>query len=203
MLSGKEVITGNRQEIWLNADNRISIAAFVYKVEGDVFWTNLPRCEGQVLMLQIGQTVDVGASLAEGFYNAGSRLVKVGSQPEAFYGFELPSEFEKTQERQFMRVPLAASVKFKSDELVANSASINFSAGGVMVFLVPELEKIISAGGAITMTVSMGNESFTLPIEFSWRKTYDHIPMAGFVFNDVDEAQHEKLNTLVERYSLR
>ena len=203
MLSGKEVITGSRQEIWLNADNQISIAAFVYQVDENIFWTNLPRCEGQVLMLQIGQIVDVGASLAEGFYNASSRLVKVGNQPEAFYGFELPAEFEKTQERQFMRVPLAASVKFKSGELIANSASINFSAGGIMVFLVPELEKIISAGGAVTMSVSMGNESFTLPTEFSWKKTYDHIPMAGFVFNNIDETQHEKLNTLVERYTLR
>ena len=203
MLSGKEVITGDRQEIWLNADNRISIAAFVYKVEENIFWTNLPRCEGQVLMLQIGQTVDVGASLAEGFYNAGSRLVKVGNQPEAFYGFELPREFDKTQERQFMRVPLAASVKFKSEGLTANSASINFSAGGVMVFLVPELEKIIYAGKAITMFVRMGDENFELPVEFSWNKTYDHIPMAGFVFSDVAQEQQERLNAMVGKYSLR
>ena len=201
MLSGKEVITGNRQEVWLNADNLPSISAFIYKVENDIFWTNLPRCEGQVLMMQIDQAVDVGVSLAEGFYNATSRLMKVGNTPEAFYGFELPSTFDKTQERQFLRIPLAASVLFRTEELAANSASINFSAGGIMVFLVPELEKIINAGKSITMTIKMGEDNIELPIEFSWKKTYDHIPMAGFVFDNVNQELQNKLTELVELYT--
>ena len=201
MLAGNEVIKGNRQEIWLNANNQPSISAHIYKVEQDVFWTNLPRCEGQVLMLQVGQPVDVGVSLAEGFYNASTHLTKVGNTPEFFYGFQLPEQFTITQERKFLRIPYAASVLFKTDEMSTTSASINFSAGGVMVFLVPELEKMISSGKDITMTINMDNEHIVLPMQFSWKKTYDQIPMAGFGFQDIEPILQNKFTKLVEDFA--
>ena len=201
MLSGTDVIKGKRQEIWLNANNQPSLSAFVHKVDQDTFWTNLPRCSGQVLMLQVGQSVEVGVSLAEGFYNATTHLSKVGNTSENFYGFEMPLQFVKTQERKFLRIPYAASVLFRTDEMATTSASINFSAGGIMVFLVPELEKMINTGKDITMTINMENESIILPMQFSWKKTYDQIPMAGFGFQDIDPALQDKFTVMVEKCS--
>ena len=203
MLSGKEVIKGNRQEVWLNHSKQSSISAFIYKVEDGVFWTNLPRCEGQVLMLQVGQSVDVGVSLAEGFYNATTQLSKVGSTPESFYGFEVPKEFTKTQERQFLRIPLSANVLFRTEDMATTSASLNFSAGGIMVFLVPELEKMINTGKDITMTITVDNESIVLPMRFSWKKSYDNIPMAGFGFQDLTEDLQEKFTVMVDKFTGR
>jgi hypothetical protein len=201
MLSGKEVIKGNWQEAWIKAHNQPSVSANINHLEKNLFWTSLPRCDGQLLMLHPNQMVDIGISLAEGFYSAESQLVKLGNSHERFYAFAIPKTFEKTQERQFLRVPFAINVIFESAGLSAQSASINCSGGGVMVYLVPDLKKIIDAGQEITMSVNVGNERIYLPMMFSWENKQDGISMAGFEFIDADPEVHDKFTDLIHRFS--
>ncbi|MDF9409407.1 MAG: PilZ domain protein [Pelotomaculum sp. PtaB.Bin013] len=200
MVSGKEVITV-KQEVWLKVPYQPSFPATINYVEEDIFWTNLPRGEGQVLLLQEKQTVEIGLSLAEGFYSADSHVVKMGEDHNKFYGFSIPENFTMAQERQFLRVPYATNVLFAAGGLVAQTALVNFSAGGVMVYLVPELEKILASGKEITISLNIDNIALKLPVYFAWRKSYDNIPFAGFEFQNLDTPMQDTIADLAKKYS--
>jgi c-di-GMP-binding flagellar brake protein YcgR len=197
MTAEKKVILRVGKEAWFRTYFQPSISAMVYHVEKDLFWTNLPRCEGQVLMLAEKQTVEVGISHAEGFYSTETYLVKTENKYDRFYGFAMPEHFAITQERQFMRASHAATVLFRTGGLSAQTALINFSAGGVMVFLVPLLKKIIDTRQEIDLTIHFEQDSVITKAVFSWEKSYDNVPFAGFRFSDIEEATRLKIDALV------
>ncbi|OPX87588.1 MAG: PilZ domain protein [Pelotomaculum sp. PtaB.Bin013] len=198
MVAGKEVITV-KQEVWLKVPDQPSFPATINSVEEDIFWTNLPRGEGQILLLQEKQKVEIGLSLAEGFYSADSHVVKMGKSHDKFYGFAVPENFTKAQERQFLRASYATNVLFVAGDLVAQTALVNFSAGGVMVFLVPELEKILASGKEITISVNIDNIPLMLPVYFAWRKSYDNIPFAGFEFQNLNSFMQDTIANLAKK----
>lgn len=200
MIAGKEVITV-KQEIWLQAPHQPSFAAKVNEVEQDIFWTNLPRADGQVLLLLEKQKVKIGVSLAKGFYSAESYVAAMREDYNQFYGFAIPEKFTKAQERQFLRVPYATNALFVAGNLVAQTALVNFSAGGVMVYLVPELEKIINTGKTITICVKIDDIPLQLPVFFAWQKKYDNIPFAGFEFQNLNTALQDTIAGLAIKYS--
>jgi len=200
MIPGKEVITV-KQEVWLQAPHQPSFAAVINEVEKDIFWTNLPRGEGQVLLLLDKQKVKIGVSLAKGFYSAESYVAAMSEDNSKFYGFAIPEKFTKTQERQFLRVPYATNALFTAGNLVAQTALVNFSAGGVMVYLVPELEKILDSNKTITISVNIDNIPLQLPVFFAWRKSYDNIPFAGFEFQNMTASLQDTIAGLAIKYS--
>lgn len=201
MIAGKEVLS-SKQEVWLKTPYMQSISAIIAEVEEDIFWTNLPKNDGQVLMLLENQPVEVGISLAEGFYSAETYPIKIQDNYKKFYGFAIPENFVKTQKRNFLRASYAANVLFKAGDITAQTALINFSAGGLMVFLVPELEKILALDKEpITVSVNIDDFHIELQALFSWKKSYNNIPFAGFEFHDLDASEQDMLAELAAKHA--
>jgi len=73
---------------------------------------------------------------------------------------------------------------------------VNFSAGGVMVYQVNELEKIIESGLDITANLNIDSSSFDVKVQLSWRKTYDNVLFVGFNFIDIPGHVQNALNIL-------
>jgi len=129
MIVTKEIITLKR-EVWLNTPPQPSWPAMITGVEENIFWTNLPRDGRQVLVLLENQEVSVGVSLRKGFYIADTRVLHISKESNKFYGLALPDEFKIAQERQFTRVEYPTNVLFRSGDMVAQSALVNFPQEG-------------------------------------------------------------------------
>lgn len=201
MPTGKEILVA-KQMIWLKTPFQPSFPATVNSVKEGVFWTNLPRSEGQVLLLQKQQEVEIGVSMAKNFYKAKTNMARVGPDQDnaKFYCFTIPDSFTKTQERQFLRAPYANNALFRTGGCVAHTSLINFSAGGVMVFLVPELEKVLNSGQEITIDTNIGGTDFQVPVHFAWKKQFDNMLFAGFKFRDLEPSKQETINNLATKH---
>jgi len=98
-----------------------------------------------------------------------------------------------------LRAPYAANVLFIADNLAAQTALINFSAGGVMVYLVPKLEKTLASGKEITISVNIDSIPLQIPVYFSWKKSYDNIPFAGFMYQKLDNTMQDVIAGLAKK----
>jgi len=192
MIETKEIITLKR-EVWLNTPPQPSLPATITGVEENLFWTNLPRDGRQVLVLLENQEVTVGVSLKNGFYMADTRVVAIGKDNNKFYGLAIPDEFRISQERKFTRVEYPTNVLFKAGDLVAQSALVNFSAGGVLVYFVPELEKIVKSNQSIILHLNIDSLPFQVEVRMAWKKVYDNIPFAGFEYVNITPLIQENL----------
>ncbi|MEX0595064.1 MAG: flagellar brake protein, partial [Candidatus Paceibacterota bacterium] len=132
-----------KREVWLYAPPQPSFTSVITDVEEAVFWINLPRESGQILMLQENQNIKVRVYLPDGFYSAETKVVAIGNNNEKFYALNIPDEFVKTQDRRFVRARFAVNITFTDSGLTAHTSAVNFSTGGVMVYLVPELKKVL------------------------------------------------------------
>ncbi len=195
MIVTKEIITLKR-EVWLNTPPQPSWPAMITGVEENIFWTNLPRDGRQVLVLLENQEVSVGVSLRKGFYIADTRVLHISKESNKFYGLALPDEFKIAQERQFTRVEYPTNVLFRSGDMVAQSALVNFSAGGVLVYYVPELEKLVNSEQIITLHLDIDSLPFEVEVRMAWKKFYDGIPFAGFEYINITPFAQGKLVAL-------
>ncbi|MFZ5648557.1 MAG: PilZ domain-containing protein [Bacillota bacterium] len=200
MLAGKEVITLKR-EVWLHTPPQLPLPALVNGIEEGIFWTSLPRDGRQVLVLQESQKVKVGVSLQRGFYVAETKVLAIGKDNKMFYGLAIPDHFEISQERQFVRVDYPTSITFKTANISANTTMVNFSAGGVMVYLVPELEKVIHSGQEIFVYLNIDGIQLESEVRMAWKKLYDNIPFAGFEFVNITYQAQENLVDLSRKLS--
>ncbi|MFZ5596273.1 MAG: PilZ domain-containing protein [Bacillota bacterium] len=191
-VNGKEIITLNR-EIWLHTPPQPALSTIVTGIEGDIFWVRLPRDGRQVLVLGENQELKVGLSLKKGFYITDTKVVILGKDNEKFYGLTIPDRFVLSQERQFIRVNYPANAIISSGELKAQTTVVNFSAGGVMVYLVPELEKIIRQNREMTIHVNINGLEVEAEIQQAWKKFYAEIPFAGFKFINITPDIQEKI----------
>ncbi|MDI6710175.1 MAG: PilZ domain-containing protein [Bacillota bacterium] len=191
----KDVITEKRR-VWLQTSFQAALPAVVTAVEEDVFWTTLPREAGQVLVLQENDRVRMGVSLNDGFYTAETEVKAVGDGGDKFYGLAKPAELVRTQHRQFMRLSTVTDALFTAGELQARTVLVNVSAGGLMVYLVPDLQRIIQSGGEMRVKFSVDNAAFDLPVHNVWQKSYDHVPFAGFQFLQIPPALRLKMAEL-------
>ncbi|MDI6905904.1 MAG: PilZ domain-containing protein [Thermoanaerobacterales bacterium] len=191
----KDVITEKRR-VWLQTSFQAALPAVVTAVEEDVFWTTLPREAGQVLVLQENDRVRMGVSLNDGFYTAETEVKAVGDGGDKFYGLAKPAELVRTQHRQFMRLSTVTDALFTAGELQARTVLVNVSAGGLMVYLVPDLQRIIQSGGKMRVKFSVDNAAFDLPVHNVWQKSYDHVPFAGFQFLQIPPALRLKMAEL-------
>lgn len=200
MLNAKEIFTV-KKEIWLHSQTQPALPAKITAIEDKIFWTNLPKEGSQVLVLLMDQPVKVGVSVSTGFFSADTKVAAIGTGKDKFYAFNLPEEFSQTQERKFIRVNHSETVLFKTDNLTARSALVNFSAGGLMVYLVPDLEKIMESGQDITLQLNIDKLPFELKVRPAWQKTYETIPFAGFEFVDITPRLQGALAMLAIKYN--
>jgi len=180
-MKGRDILT-ERHQIWMQTPFQAPLPALVTAVEDDVFWTNLPREAGQVLVLQENDRVRVGISLSDGYYTAETEVRAIGGGGDRFYGLAMPQELTRTQHRQFMRLPAVTDAFFTAGDLQARTAMVNLSAGGMMVYLVPDLQKILESGREMRVQFTLDGTPFDLPVRKVWQKSYDHIPFVGFQF---------------------
>ena len=200
MLKGNQLIT-EKQKIVLQAEFQPSFTATVTEVEDNYFWVNLPKEGNQVLVLQEKQRVKVGISLPQGFYQAETMVGKLGTQNKKFYGLLMPENFFDSQERRFIRANHYTNVLFWSGDLQTQSALVNFSAGGMMVYLVPTLEEILYSGQPIKAQMQIDDFSFELDVKLAWQKKYDNIPFVGFQFTNLSPQVQGALALLSVRFT--
>lgn len=194
-IDSKEILVVKR-EVILQTPPQPALNAVITEVEENIFWTNLPRDGRQLLVLFENQNVKMGVSLQRGFYMAETKVMAIGKEKNKFYGLAIPDQFVIAQERQFVRVDYPTNVLFKAGDLAANSTLVNFSAGGVMVYLVKDLEKIIESGKEIDLHLNIDKNAFEVRVKPAWRKTYDNILFAGFEFVDIPVNLQENLDKL-------
>lgn len=203
-MKGEEIIAV-RQKVLLQAGLQAGFQpAFTAKITGvdkEHFWVNLPKEGNQVLVLQKNQPVRIGISLPTGFYQADTSVGVLGEDKDKFYGLVIPQEFTESKERRFTRAHRSANVLLRSGNVTAQTALVNFSAGGMMVYLVPELEKMLAAGQDIKAKLDISDFPFELDVRFTWRKQYDGIPFVGFEFVNLPPRVQEELALLSTRYS--
>lgn len=199
-VEGKGIITVKRT-VWLRTDLQPATDATITEVEESIFWVNLPRDGNQVLVLQENQEVKLGISLPDGFYSADTTVAHLGNDPKKFYGLKIPEELTESQERRFIRAHHSANVLFRSGDFKAQTAMVNFSAGGIMVYLVPELEKVIQANDKIMVQVSIDNIPFEVEVKQAWQKNYANIPFAGFEFINISSRLQAALAMFSLKYS--
>ncbi|MEW6697100.1 MAG: PilZ domain-containing protein [Bacillota bacterium] len=200
MMKGTEIITV-KQKVLLQADLQPAFPAKITEVDKEYFWVNLPKEGNQVLVLQKNQRVRVGISLPTGFYQADTFVGMLGANKDAFYALAIPREFTESQERRFVRAHHSANVLLRSSNITTQTALVNFSAGGIMVYLVPELESMLESGEKIKAKLNIEDFSFELDVRLTWRKLYDGIPFAGFEFVNLTPPVQGALALLSIRYS--
>lgn len=202
MISAKKVIAVNK-EIMLQVSHQSEFKTVIKEVEERIFWIGLPRLEGQVLMLQENQQLRIRIPMRYGFYSAETKLAATGESYNKFYGLTIPENFTKTQERQFMRAFYATNVACSSDHIAAQTVLVNFSAGGVKVYLTPDLEKILQSNSDITISFQIDDYSFRLNAHLSWRNSYDNVLYAGFEFSYILPVFQKKLEMLAIKYATK
>ncbi|ABO49169.1 type IV pilus assembly PilZ [Desulforamulus reducens MI-1] len=201
MVSSQELIS-LKQKILLQTDLQPAFNTTITAIDQDkkIFWVNLPREGNQVLVLQEHQQINIGISLPKGFYQAETSVALLGNCNEKFYGFVIPPSFTETQERKFMRVNRSTNVIFHFGNKEAQTALVNFSAGGIMVYLVPHLENILLSTDILKAHLILDDFPFEIDVQLSWKKQYDHIPFAGFKFINMTPSVQEALSILSTRY---
>ncbi|AEF95221.1 type IV pilus assembly PilZ [Desulfotomaculum nigrificans CO-1-SRB] len=200
MIEGRDVIRAKR-EVLLEASPQPAMPSVITGVEDNMFWVSLPKEGNQVLVLQEGQKIKIGVSLSRGFYQSETTVLALGKNKDQFYGLAIPKEFSESQEGRFVRARHATNVLFKAGSLTAQTALVNFSAGGVMVYLVPQLTKILQSGHKITLTLNIDNLSFEQEVKLSWQKQYANIPFAGFEFVNISPQLQGVLAALSIKYT--
>ncbi|MCL5056713.1 MAG: flagellar brake protein [Actinobacteria bacterium] len=199
-LNSREILHP-KTEITIHTPPQPAFVATISEVEENIFWINLPRDGRQILVLMENQRIMVGLSLKKGLYEAETTVVAVGRENNRFYGLAIPEKFVMSKERQFVRVDYPITVVLKAGELTANSTMVNFSAGGAMVYLVKDLEKILESGREISIHLKIENKSFAVSARPAWKKVYDSIPFAGFEFIDIPKDLQEALDNLAVDYN--
>lgn len=200
MIKAKDVIVV-KQEVMLKVFHEAEFKAIITAVEENIFWIGLPRMEGQVLMLQKNQKLQVRIPLRYGFYSTETELAAIGDNYNRFYGLAMPEHLVKTQERQFVRAFHSNIVYFTSGNITAQTVLVNFSAGGVMVYLTPKLEKILQNSKNVTINFQINNTLFRLKARLAWRENYDNIPYAGFEFPYILPVMQKELDLLATKYA--
>ena len=201
MIIGKEILTVSR-EIWLQSPPQPNYEAMVTEVNGNVFWTNLPREGHHVLVLSEKQSIKVGVSLRMGFYQNNTIVEAVGNESNKFYGLTIPDVLNKLKFRRYIRAYYTANVYIKTNTLLAQTTLVNFSAGGIMVYLVPELEEILQSGQKPIVHLNIDKYVLQLEIRLMWQRFYGDIPFAGFEFININPYTQDILVQLAGKYSI-
>ncbi|AEG62011.1 flagellar brake domain-containing protein [Desulforamulus ruminis] len=190
-----------KQEVIIRTTDQPSFATTVSEVEGGNFWIKLPREGSQVLMLRVGQKVTVSVSLLQGYYTASTRIVALGEQFKDFYALAIPNEFTRTEEARFVRSNYSANVRFERDGQAVQTSLVNFTAEGMMVYLVPDLESLLQKPSSEPLYVILDFLKRKIPVRLSWQEVRNNISFAGFQFMNLPAAVVEEIDELASKYS--
>jgi len=196
----KEIITPNR-EVCLNTPSQPSITAVITRVENNIFWINLPRRGNQVLVLQEKQKVSIRLITPDGTCIAETTVDVVGKDHDMFYGLAIPDRFSISQQRRYLRIPYNANVFFQSGDVSAQTKLVNFSAGGVMVYMDAQLNQMLKTKRKMTLYFSIDNTPFIIDVRNIWTNTYNSIEYAGFEFQQISEKLQQSINQLAVKYN--
>ncbi|SHE50526.1 PilZ domain-containing protein [Desulforamulus putei] len=200
MIETLEILTV-KKEILIQVPPFSEYKAVITDIEETLFWIGLPRQEGQVLVLQKDQEIQIRVPMRYGLYSADSKVVAIGHDSQRFYGLLIPERFQMLKARQFMRVEHATHVLFSSGNDTAQTAMLNFSEGGCMVYVTPALEKMLQAANDFSVSFQVNGELITTTARLAWRKNTDNVPYAGFKFTNLLPAQRQRLADLAALFS--
>ncbi|SHL03709.1 PilZ domain-containing protein [Desulforamulus aeronauticus] len=192
---------GNKK-IWLRVPGKEVVETQISAVENNIVWLNLPRKDGQILMLEKAETVDIGFSYSDGFYSAETKVAEIGITHGKVYGLSIPKEFVREQRRYFVRSKYSTKVLFTSESKYKITTELfNFSAGGLRVYVTPEFEAMLQNEKFYWVDFQIEKKTFSLPTELVWLKYMDNILNAGFKFIQIREKDQEVLMALAIKYS--
>ncbi|GAB6158323.1 hypothetical protein JCM39194_15230 [Desulfotomaculum varum] len=192
-----------KKEILLPVPPFFEYKAVITDIEDNLFWINLPKQEGQVLVLQEKQHLEIRVPMRYGLYSANTSVVKIAKDQTRFYGLSVPDRFQKLQARQFLRADHATNVLFSCGSETAQTSMLNFSEGGCMVYITPSLEKILQNNDAeFKVSFQVKEECFSVLARLAWRKITDYTPYAGFQFINLPASQQQKLADLAAQMGL-
>lgn len=199
----KTIITVGK-EVILNMSSMPEFKSVVAEVEGDNFWIGLPRMDGQVLMMQIGQKLKICVPTKEGYFIGVTEINEIGENYNKFYRLANPTEFSGKQLRRYPRAQIKTDVLFcveiLDSKLKAKTVITDFSSGGIMVYMVPTLKEIMNCTNEFEATFTVDGFNFKLLARKVWEKSFDYIPFAGLEFVKVDPNKRSILDALVKKY---
>lgn len=196
----KQFITVN-SEVSLQAPALPAVTTYITMVEDDIFWTGLPRNGNQVLVLQEKQKLSMRMATPLGVCIAVTSVESIGVDHDRFYGLAIPEKYSITEQRKFIRARYAVNVLLLAGSLEAQTRLVNFSAGGVMVYMVPELSKILQEKKGITVFFSVENIPYIIDVRNLWVTSYNKVDYAGFQFFNIPVDLQEKIGQLAIKYS--
>lgn len=194
-IDSKEILRP-KLEVILHTPPQPTFAATVTEIGEDIFWIDLPRDGRQMLVLQTNQRIKVGVSIKKDYYEAETAVLTVGKDKNKFYALVIPDKFHLAKERRYARVDYPVTVVFRAGDLTANSTLVNISAGGAMVYLVPDLVKVLDTGAPVLLSFKLEDRAFEVEVKLAWKKTYENIPFAGFEFAEIPADFIESLDKL-------
>lgn len=196
----KQFITVNK-EVCLQVPAFPTVTTYITMAEDDIFWTGLPRNGNQVLVLQEKQKLSMRIATPLGVCIADTTVESIGVDHDRFYGLAIPEKYLITEQRKFVRAQYAVNVFLQAGRLEAQTRLINFSAGGVMVYMVPELIKILQRKKSITIFFSAENIPYIIDVRNVWVNSYNKVDYSGFQFYDIPSDLQEKIGLLAIKYS--
>lgn len=198
----RDLYARGNKKIWLRVSGKDVVETEISAVENNIVWINLPRKDGQILILEKNENVDIGFSYTDGFYTAETRVEEIGSSHGKVYGLLQPEDFVREQRRYFVRSKYSTQVRFTSQTKYKITTEIfNFSAGGLRVYVTPEFEVILQSEKYYWVDFSIDDKTFSLPVELVWLKYMDNILNAGFKYIQIRERDQENLMSLAIKYS--
>ena len=200
MINGKELIIVNHK-ISVQAFHQPNYEATITKLEDNLFWINLPQQNKQPLILTIKQNVKIGVAMRLGIYTSETTVETIDNDINKFYGLLVPDNFTKTGERKYRRSLFSNNVTFKTDYFMALTTMIDFSAGGIQVYVTPELEKILQSKDEIFVYFQIGGESLHTEVRLAWQKKNNNLPVAGFEFINANHLPRAKMANWAVKYT--
>ena len=203
MIAGKEILVVNRK-IWLHNSHKSNYEAVITKLEGNLFWVNLPQENKQPLILSLKQNIKLGVALDVAHYTSETTVeaIGVGKDIHKFYGLLIPENFTKSRERDHKRLLFSNNVTFKANHIMAPTTMIDFSPGGIQVYVTPKLEEILQSNDKIFLHLQVYSNNFQIEVRLAWRKNYNNIPIAGFKFINAEHLPLAKFASLALKYTL-
>ena len=200
MINGKKIIIVNHK-ISLYASHQPSYEATITKVEENLFWINLPHQNKQPLILTIKQNIKIGVAIQLGYFTSETTVETIDNNINKFYGLLIPDNFTKSGERKYRRSHFSNNVIFKTDYFMALTTMIDFSAGGIQVYVTPELERILQSKDKIIVYLQISGDSLHAEVRLAWQKEYSNLPVAGFEFINADHLPRAKMANWAVKYT--
>lgn len=197
------LINHGDKTIWLVIPGQDPVSTMLSDLEDNIIWINLPRENGQIVVLEQGQELEIGFAHADGFYCAQTTVLQIGNTHGKVYGLKIPEEFRREQRRAQVRSKYSTKALFitsPGDQRISTEV-YNFSAGGLRVFATPEFANLLEQEQTFQVMFQIENFAFSLPVRLVWLKTIDEIQNAGFQFIKISEKDQDKLMSLAIKYS--